>query len=59
MEELKVNIYAVLSDCVEKGVEHGYNRAFKHTDTPDKEKVLAEIYTYVMLNISEYFKFEN
>lgn len=58
MNELKVNVYAVLEDCIEQGIDSGWIRAHKHTDTPETYKIKEEILRYVMLVISEKFKFD-
>lgn len=47
----------VLSMAVEDGVGYGYNRAHKHTSTPDEELVREQIYDAVMNSISEWFSF--
>jgi hypothetical protein len=57
MNELRVNVYKILNDCVEQGIEAGYIRAHKHTDTPSEELIKQEIERYIMLNISENFIF--
>jgi hypothetical protein len=54
---MKVNTYKVLSDCVERGVEIGWRRAHKHTDTPGEGQLRDSIYDNVMTEISEYFTF--
>jgi hypothetical protein len=33
---MKPKEYIVLSDAVERGVEYGWNRAYKHTEDPKK-----------------------
>lgn len=58
MAKLKVNTYAVLDECVEIGIERGWNRAHKHIDNPTEEQIKEEILRYVMLQVSEKFKFD-
>ena len=53
-----VKEYAVLSECIERGINTGYNRAYKHTDTPTWEYMNAEIYKAIMNEVSDYFVFE-
>ena len=48
-----INAYAIISRAVEEGVECGYNRAYKHTDTPSKDGMVTAIEDAVMLNLSE------
>jgi hypothetical protein len=56
--KMVVNVYSVLLDRVESGVLRGWNRAHKHTNTPDEETIKDEILNAIMGDICEYFKFE-
>lgn len=56
---MKVNEYFVLSDCVERGVEYGMSRAYKHTDFPTNEQIKIALIDAVLLEISEYFNFDD
>ncbi len=58
MNELKVNVYAVLEECIEIGIEAGYNKAHKHDDNPPASYIKEQIGHYIMLQIAEKFKFE-
>lgn len=53
-----VKEYSVLSECIERGINVGHQRAHKHTDTPTLEHTHAEIYKAIMNEISDYFIFE-
>lgn len=55
---MKANEYRVLSDCVERGVGYGYNRAHKHTDNPVPELLRDTIADAVLNEIAEYFRFD-
>lgn len=59
MNELKVNVYSVLEDCIEIGIDGGFNKAHKHTDNPTEQQLKEEIFRYVMLQISEKFVFDD
>lgn len=54
---LNPHIYRVLSDAVEVGVTFGWNRAYKHTDTPTPDLVKEKIHEAVMNECSEWFHF--
>lgn len=54
---MKANDYAILTRCVEEGVAHGWRRAHKHTDKPEKEHLLTAIENAILSEISEYFYF--
>lgn len=56
---MKPNYYKIIQECVERGIDSGYQRAFKHSDTPSEEVIKEEIERYVMLNICDYFDFNN
>jgi hypothetical protein len=56
-DTVRVNVYAVISDAVERGVETGYYRAHKHTDKPSKATVELAVYDAVMSEISEVIVF--
>ena len=56
---MKVKEYTVLVDCIERGIEYGMNRAFKHSETPTRAYIGEQIADAVLLEISEYFTFDN
>jgi hypothetical protein len=56
---MKVKEYNVLVDCVERGVVYGMNRAYKHSDTPTPAYINEQIIDAVLLEICEYFNFDN
>lgn len=56
---LRVNVYRVLSDAVDRGVLMGIRRAHKHTDKPDEDTLAERIHDEVMLVISEHFEFDD
>lgn len=56
---MKVDEYAVMRQCVESGVHHGWTRAHKHTDTPEADYVIRCIEDSIMLSISQWFSFED
>ena len=59
MKKLKVNTYAVLEECIEIGINGGWNKAHKHTDNPTEEQIKEELLRYIMLQICEKFKFDD
>jgi hypothetical protein len=56
---MRVKEYTVLVDCVERAVVMGWNRAYKHSDTPTPNYVHEQIADAVLLEISEYFTFDD
>lgn len=54
---MKVREYVLLRECVEKGVQRGLHRAYKHSENPDHDQVCAQIENCVMAEIIEYFIF--
>ena len=59
MKKLKVNTYAVLEECIEMGINGGWNKAHKHTDNPTEEQIKEELLRYIMLQICEKFEFDD
>jgi len=57
MKKLKANTYAVLARAVEEGLDYGYRRAYKHTDTPSEDGLKEEIRLAIMNEICEVFEF--
>jgi hypothetical protein len=55
---MRVRTYHVLSRAVEEGVELGWRRAHKHTDSPDEGAVRESIVNSVLGEISEWFDFD-
>ena len=56
---MKVKEYTVLSDCVERGVQLGMNRAYKHTDFPTNDQLMSTMFDAVLSEICEYFDFDD
>lgn len=56
---MKANEYLVMSECVEKGINIGYARAFKHNDKPEEDYIKECILDAVTNQICEYFKFKD
>jgi hypothetical protein len=55
---MKAKTYQLIQECVENGVQLGFNRAHKHTDTPSDDELQNKIIDSVMLEICEWFTFD-
>lgn len=55
---MRPNSYKLVEFCVENGALMGWARAHKHTDTPNGNQVQAAMVEAIMLEISEWFDFE-
>tara|TARA_R110000764_G_scaffold203297_1_gene288525 strand:+ start:3954 stop:4136 length:183 start_codon:yes stop_codon:yes gene_type:complete len=55
---MKVKMYPLIERIVEEGVDAGYLRAHKHTDTPDEETIKQCIEQYIMQGLEMYFEFD-
>ncbi len=55
---MKVRAYPVLYRAVEEGVAYGWQRAHKHTDSPDAAVIEEQIVTAVVNEIGRYFDFD-
>lgn len=56
---MKAKEYRLIELCVENGVKLGIRRAYKHVDEPSKEEIEQAVENAVMLEISEWFDFED
>lgn len=56
---MKPNEYKILLEAVEEGASYGYQRAFKYSHNPTPDAIQAAIVDAVMLQICEYFYFED
>jgi len=55
---MRVKIYQLIEQIVEVGAEAGYNRAHKHTDTPNAETIKQCTQQYIMDGFHEHFEFD-
>ena len=55
---MKPKVYQLLMQCIEDGVEFGYHRASKHTDTPSDDDIKQSIIREIDNQICEWFDFE-
>jgi hypothetical protein len=54
---MKPKFYPLLQQCVENGIVRGWNRAHKHTDTPDILHVQTQIFDEIFSELHEWFEF--
>jgi hypothetical protein len=54
---MKVKMYNLISECIEKGVDRGYNRSYKYIDNPDKHSFVDNIHREIMNELCEYIDF--
>jgi len=55
---MRARAYEVFHRAVEEGIEQGWRRAHKHTDTPGEHAIKDEILTGIMNAVTEYFDFD-
>lgn len=53
------NWYAILTTAIDTGINYGWNRAHKHTDTPDEADVKEAIYNAVVSELCEVVNFND
>ena len=56
---MKVRTSIVLDDCIEQGIELGWNRAHKHVDNPSPSDIKLHIERAIDEAVSEYFTFDD
>lgn len=52
---MKPKVYPVLEMAVDDGVVYGLNRAYKYTDNPSREEIVAQVTDSVMNSLCEWF----
>lgn len=57
-QTVKVNLYRLIDNAVELGVEIGLNRAYKHTESPDRAFLVDRVADAVMSEICELIDFD-
>jgi hypothetical protein len=55
---MRAKTYVILCRCIEQGIERGYDRAHKHTDTPDENALKKSIEDNILLELDEVFDFD-
>ena len=55
---MKVKMYPLIERLIDEGIEAGWNRAHKHTDTPIEETIKQCIEQYIMQGFDEAFEFD-
>ena len=55
---MRIKIYQLIEQIVQTGTEAGYDRAHKHTDTPNEATIKQCIEQYIMQGFDEYFEFD-
>lgn len=48
----------LLEMCIMDGIQLGHNRAYKHTDSPQRHEINEAIFMAVLEEIHEWFDFE-
>lgn len=55
---MKANEYKLMDRCIEEGVQLGFHRARKHTEEPSQSQLMESIRNAIMLEICEWFEFD-
>jgi len=55
---MQVKMYQLIERLVEEGIDAGYLRAHKHTDSPTEDTIKHCIQQYMMLGFDEVFQFD-
>ena len=56
---MKIKTYALLSECIERGIDAGWRRAHKHTDQPTERDIKTQIEFAIDAQIAEFFSFDD
>ena len=56
---MKPKFYPILTDCIERGIQFGIRRAYKHNDTPSQEDIEHCVNNEILNQLHEYFVFDS
>ena len=56
---MKPKFYPILTDCIERGIQFGLNRSFKHDDKPTQEAIAQNVEREILNQLHEYFVFDS
>jgi len=51
---MHANYYAIITDAIEVGLKLGWNRAHKHTETPELDDILEAQENAIIARLSEF-----
>ena len=54
---IRVDVYSLLCDAIERGLERGWRLAHKHNDTPEPASIWQRQYDAILLEVCEYLSF--
>lgn len=55
---MKPRLIPLLEQCIETGIQRGWDRAFKHDDNPPEDMVRERIREAIWLELYEWFDFD-
>tara|TARA_R110000803_G_C11884645_1_gene310186 strand:+ start:642 stop:818 length:177 start_codon:yes stop_codon:yes gene_type:complete len=55
---MRIKHFKLIDQIIDSGIEGGWNRAHKHTDTPNEETIKNCIHDSIMLAFEDLFVFE-
>lgn len=56
---MKPKFYPILTDCLERGIQLGLHRAYKHDDAPSQHQIEESIHHEILNQLHEYFVFDS
>ncbi len=55
---IRINAYSIIAEAVEVGAALGVNRAYKHTDKPDREAIANAVSEAIMGALCDVLSFD-
>ncbi len=56
-KHLSFRAYNIITAALEEGIRYGVNRAYKYTESPDRETIVDQVHTAVMNSLCEVLDF--
>lgn len=58
LDIMKPRTFAIFEIAIEEGIEYGWRRAHKHTDSPSEDTIKEEISNAIFSELHKYFSFD-
>jgi len=55
---MKPKLRVIIEQCIDRGIERGWNRAHKHIPEPSEQHIKGELENCIMAEFYDYFTFD-
>lgn len=55
---IKLDVYKIIRESIDKSIDHGWNRAHKYTEIPGIDHIKEELLNSIMNDLCQIIKFD-